>query len=39
MDVTNVANLKSFNISNPRPLKQGQEQGLTVILYAYFYDG
>ena len=41
MDVTNAANLKYFNISNPGLLEHepGQEQGLTVLLYEYFYVG
>ena len=40
LDVTNAANLKYFNFSNIGSLEQdsGQEKGLTVILYEYFYD-
>ena len=41
MNITTVANLKYFNISNPGMLEQEPrlEQGLTVLLYEYFYDG
>ena len=41
MNVTNAAILQYYNISNPGLLEQepGQEQGLTVLLYEYFYAG
>ena len=41
MDVTNADNLKYLNIFNLGLLEQetGQDQGLTVLLHEYFYDG
>ena len=39
MNITIAANLKYFNLSTPGSLEQEPGQGLTVLLYEYFYAG
>ena len=39
MNITLAANIKCFNLSTPALLEQEPGQGLTVVLYEYFYAG
>ena len=37
MNITIAANLQYVNLSTPGPLEQEPGQGLTAVLYEYFY--